>query len=86
MDNRWQGRIAQEVAMQAYRIETTVGKGQKVLIEGVPFEEGRSVEVIVFETKNALQKTKDQYPLRGTPYRYDSPTEPVAVDDWEALK
>ena len=25
-------------------------------------------------------------PLRGTVLRYDDPFEPVAVDDWEALK
>jgi hypothetical protein len=26
------------------------------------------------------------YPLRGTPLRYDDPTAPVGLDDWEALK
>jgi len=25
-----------------------------------------------------------RYPLRGLPYRYDDPTEPVAADDWLA--
>ena len=25
----------------------------------------------------------DRYPLRGEPYRYDLPYEPVAQDDWE---
>jgi hypothetical protein len=28
----------------------------------------------------------DRYPLRGQPYRYDLPHDPVAVDDWEALE
>ena len=27
----------------------------------------------------------DRYPLRGQPYRYDRPFDPVAVDEWEAL-
>ena len=27
----------------------------------------------------------DRYPLRGQPYRYDRPYDPVAVDEWEAL-
>lgn len=72
--------------MQAYRIETTVIKGQKLLIEDVPFAEGSPVEVIVLKAGVAKLATKERYPLRGKPYRYDSPTEPVAVDDWEALK
>lgn len=29
---------------------------------------------------------KDRYPLRGLPYRYDDPFEPVAIEDWEFLK
>jgi hypothetical protein len=27
-----------------------------------------------------------RYPLRGTPYRYDRPTDPVAEEDWESLR
>ena len=30
--------------------------------------------------------TKKAYPLRGVKIRYDEPFEPVAVNDWEALK
>ena len=29
---------------------------------------------------------QDRYPLRGEPYRYDRPYDPVAEDDWEALE
>ena len=28
----------------------------------------------------------DPYPLRGLPLRYDRPFDPVALEDWEALK
>ena len=28
----------------------------------------------------------DRYPLRGQPYRYDRPYDPVAEDEWEALE
>ena len=28
----------------------------------------------------------DRYPLRGKPYRYDQPYDPVAQDEWEALE
>lgn len=30
--------------------------------------------------------TQTVYPLRGTPIRYENPTEPVAADDWSALE
>ena len=30
--------------------------------------------------------TKKAYPLRGVKIRYDEPFEPVAINDWEALK
>ena len=29
---------------------------------------------------------RDRYPLRGRPYRYDLPFDPVAQDEWEALE
>ncbi len=28
----------------------------------------------------------ERYPMRGLPYRYDRPHDPVALDDWEILK
>jgi hypothetical protein len=52
------------------------------------------VEVIVFKTKTSQHKAttkppsdKNLYPLHDTqPYRYDDPTEPVALEDWEFLQ
>jgi hypothetical protein len=29
---------------------------------------------------------EDRYPLRGSVLRYDEPTEPVAENEWEALR
>ena len=34
--------------------------------------------------KNSADTTS--YPLRGLPYRYDAPFEPVATTEWEILK
>ncbi len=31
-------------------------------------------------------KEQPRYPLRGSVVRYDEPTEPVADDDWEAIR
>ena len=37
-------------------------------------------------TQKNLTTEQNRYPLRGLPFTYIDPTEPVAVDDWEALK
>lgn len=36
--------------------------------------------------KHKLNSEQNRYPLRGLPFSYNDPTEPVAVDDWEALQ
>jgi len=33
-----------------------------------------------------LNVSDERYPLRGTVICYEEPTEPVALDDWDALK
>lgn len=36
--------------------------------------------------RKKLNLKQNLYPLRGHPFSYIDPTEPVAVDDWEALQ
>ena len=38
-----------------------------------------------WSVKPVKLEDKDKYPLRGLPYRYDDPFEPVAIEDWEFL-
>ena len=40
---------------------------------------------VMIEAKRVTPKD-DRYPLRGLPYRYDRPHDPVALEDWEILK
>ncbi len=63
--------------MKAYRVEATVSGDKSLVLKEVPFRAGDTVEVIVLEASERPQE-KDPYPLRGTPIRYDDPTEPVA--------
>ena len=35
-------------------------------------------------SQRKLDKKRNRYPLRGLPFTYIDPTEPVATDDWEA--
>ncbi len=68
--------------MQAHRIETTVQKDGKLVIQDIPFQAGEMVEVIILPVLKS--RTHDKYPLQGTVLEYLNPTEPVASDDWEA--
>jgi hypothetical protein len=71
--------------MQAYKTETTIGEGGSLKLSALPFAPGERVEVIVLSTR-VTAAGQTVYPLRGTSYRYDEPTEPVAEEDWEAVR
>jgi hypothetical protein len=68
--------------MQAMRLETTVGKDGTILLSGLPWRAGESVEVIVLP-QPAPKSTNPERPLEGLPLHYERPFDPVAEDDWE---
>jgi len=73
--------------MKAVRIETTVLPNRRVIIEDLPFDEGKNVEVIVLETNGSQLSDADPYPLHGTEYEYDDPFSPlISFDDWKPVK
>jgi hypothetical protein len=81
--------------MNAYKIEAVLTKDGTLMLEDIPFYAGDAVEVIILPTKTSTsqqtvtkpQPQKNPYPLQNTqPYRYDDPTEPVALEDWEVLQ
>jgi hypothetical protein len=74
-----------EATMTAHRIEATLGADKTLTLDNLPFPAGTNVEVIVMERRQAPRPGVDN-PLRGCILRYDDPTEPVAVDDWEVLQ
>ena len=70
--------------MQAHRIETIIQPGGALAVQGLPVPDGAQVEIIILVKDEPRRKA---YPLRGTPYRLDDPTEPaVPVADWEAAR
>lgn len=70
--------------MQAHRIETTIQPGGTLAVRGLPLAEGAEVEIIILVKDQPRAKA---YPLRGTPYRFDEPTEPaVPPEQWEAVR
>jgi hypothetical protein len=76
---------AEKPTLPAYRVEMTLQQDGTLLLAQLPFRAGQTVEVIVLPSSGGPEPA-NPYPLRGTPFQYDRPTEPVATDDWESLQ
>ncbi|MBO1047296.1 MAG: hypothetical protein HEQ10_05880 [Dolichospermum sp. DEX182a] len=79
--------------MNAHKIETSLTEDGTLVLKGLPFHAGDVVEVIILQPQTAQHQIKsletqntNLYPLRGKVIRYDDPTEPVALEDWECLQ
>ncbi len=79
--------------MNAHKVEAVLTKNGTLMLQGLPFQAGDAVEVIILEAKTpqqnmtpSSQPEKNLYPIRGKVVRYDDPTEPVALEDWEVLQ
>jgi len=78
-----------DATLQAHRIETTPTENGTPTLEGLPFGSGVAVEVIVLPQPAVPVSEADPqnlYPLRGLAAAYDHLTEPVALEDWDALQ
>ena len=69
--------------MQAHRTEATLSEDGVITLRDIPFRRGETVEIIVLSSPSPVAP-RSPHPLRGTPVTLLSPTEPVAVVDWEA--
>lgn len=61
--------------VEAHWRETTVGEHGELVLDGLPFEPGQPVEVLVVSWRS----------LRDSVLEFREPLEPVASEDWEAL-
>lgn len=66
--------------MVAHRVETTLSQDGTLMLDNLPFHAGEAVEIIILSQATHVQR-QNLYPLRGTPLRYDHPTQPVALDE-----
>jgi hypothetical protein len=71
--------------VQAHWSETTVGEHGEFLLEGLPFEPGQAVEVLVV-SKTAGSMTAGGRSLRDSVLEFHEPLEPVFGEDWDALQ
>lgn|SRR5450756_485005 len=70
--------------MDAVRIETNVDERGEVHLTNLPFPAGEPVEVTV--VSQVAHHPGGGFPLRGVPIVYKRPTDPVATEDWDALR
>ena len=72
--------------MEAIRIEAIMQSNGRVILDGLPFEEGKQVEIIVLDTNGNATATQLN-PLKGSVLRYDDPFGPACpAEDWEVLR
>ena len=71
--------------LQAHWRESTVGEHGDLVLEGLPFEPGQPVEVLVM-SKPAASATAGDRSLRDSVLEFGELLEPVASEDWDALR
>lgn len=82
--------------MNAYKIRSTVMPDGSIILRGLPFSVGKSVEVIVLDDVLAqttdidfVSPTSDERwkSLQGSVIRYDDPFESaIPLEDWDVLR
>ena len=82
--------------MNAYKIRSIVTADGTIVIKGIPFSVGKSVEVIVMEdvlsqevARGSVNLPMDERwkSLQGSVTRYDDPFEPaIPLSDWDVLQ
>jgi hypothetical protein len=78
--------------MNAHKVEVTLTQNSTLVLEGLPFQAGDAVEIIILERPKTTATTtysseSNSYPLRGKVIRYDDPFEPaVSAEDWDVMQ
>ncbi len=78
--------------MNAYKIRSIVKADGSIILKGLPFSIGKSVEVIVLDDVSspevASPKPDERWKLlQGSVTRYDDPFESaIPLEDWDVLK
>jgi len=71
--------------MRAHCLEKTLTEDGALQLDSLPFQKGDTVEVILLERASESKSTQATS-LKGSVLRYDAPTNPVALEDWEAAR
>jgi hypothetical protein len=79
--------------MNAYKVRSIVMADGSIVLKGLPFSIGRSVEVIVQDDLSTLEPVANPTlgerwkSLQGSVTRYDDPFESaIPIEDWDVLQ
>ena len=72
--------------MNAHVVETVIPESGEIKIKNYPFQPGDNVQIIMLKLEPRKAGNARTFTMRGLPLTYIDPTEPVAMEDWEALK
>lgn len=82
--------------MNAYKVRSIVMPDGTIVLKGIPFSVGKSVEVIVLDDPSSQELDRDPASptlderwksLQGSVTRYDDPFEPaIPLEDWDVLQ
>jgi hypothetical protein len=72
--------------MEKHCLKATVSDDRRLVINGLPFSPGDTVEITIQVCYDKIRENCSRYPLRGKPFRYADPFGSAADDEWEALK
>jgi hypothetical protein len=71
--------------VQAHWRDAAVGEHGELVLQGLPFDPGQPVEVLVL-SKTAGSTASGSQSLRESVLEFHDPLEPVASEDWDALR
>jgi hypothetical protein len=74
--------------MNAHKLAATLMEDGTLVLKGLPFHAGDTVEIIILEQSTLEEPVASNgSPLAGSVLRYDDPFEPaVPPEEWEVLK
>ena len=76
--------------MIAHNLVITLTQDGNLVLKGLPFRAGESVEVIIRgqpQGQLPLQESQSAYPWQGMVIRYDDPFEPaVSAEEWDVFQ
>lgn len=74
--------------MNAYKVRSIVMADGTIVLKGLPFNVGKSVEVIVLDDLSEPEADRERWQsLKGAVTRYDNPFESaIPLEDWDVLQ
>lgn len=71
--------------MKIYSIKKQMTTNGELILKSLPFKQGETVEVTI-QSRDVTPTSAPAADLKGKVIEYLDPTDPVAKDEWDAIK